>query len=163
MAKDFISLEVTNELSEAFDKYRSRIHTALGRGLGDATKVVVGTSVRDFMRNAKGERRNRDPNDNGPLRILTGRLVRSLTGARTGSKGPESIYRLTISTGGVTLTFGSKTPYARIHEKGGFAGVGRSARIPGRPFLGPALLKEEAKVVALLDKELRGLAREVGF
>jgi len=163
MAKGFIDIEVEDGLSKAFEKYRGRLHTALAKGLGVATKVVVATAVGQFMRNAKGEPRRRSPGDGGPLRILKGRLARSLTGARTGSKGPESIYKLSFSAGGVRVTFGSKTPYARIHEKGGTAGPGRSVRIPGRPYLGPALAKEEAKVAGLLGKELIALANEVGL
>lgn len=57
----------------------------------------------------------RKQSDNGPLRIQTSRLVRSLTGAREGTRGrQEGISDITDSV----LTYGTRVPYAATHEYG---------------------------------------------
>jgi len=61
----------------------------------------------------------RSQSDNGPLRIQTSRLVRSLTGAREGSRGrQEGISDITSNGATVRLTFGTRVPYAATHEFG---------------------------------------------
>jgi len=171
-----LKLTVTNKLQPAIAKFRSRLQDKIITAMGTAVQVVIGRTVSTYMRDAKDEPARRSPLDKGPLRIVTGRLVRSLTGARTGTNQPESIYRIQSGGGDVTVTFGSVVPYAAIHEYGGT--IDRLARsvistratipahtitIPGRPYLGPALNDESDTVVNLFDVEIQELAREVGL
>ena len=156
-----LRLTVTNKLSPALEKFRTRLQDRIVTAAGTAVQLIIARSVTDYMRDAKGEPLRRSLLDKGPLRIVTGRLVRSLTGARTGTNQPESIYRVATSSGDVNVTFGSSVPYAAIHEFGGQAGRGLAVTIPGRPYLGPTLLAEEGEVINLFDLELQRLANEV--
>lgn len=79
------------------------------------------------------------PTASGPLRILSGRLVRSITGARTGTGASEAIDEMELKNDVLIVRKGSKVPYARIHEFGGMAGRGLKTRIPARPYLHPAV------------------------
>lgn len=158
-----LRLTVTNKLSPALRKFGSQLNDRVISAAGTAVQLVIARSITDFMRDARGEPKRRSPLDGGPLRIVSGRLARSLTGARTGTSEPESIYRVASGAGSVNVTFGSATPYAAIHEFGGMAGRGHFATIPGRPYLGPALLAEEGEVINLFDVELQKLANEVGL
>jgi len=79
------------------------------------------------------------------LRIITGRLARSILGGRrTYAQGQggaiESIEEIKmLGPSQVQLTKGSRVPYAAVHEYGGRAGRGRRAMIPARPYLRPAV------------------------
>lgn len=156
-----LEINVSDRIKSALLKFRDRLESVLIESAGTAAQIVIGTSVADFMRDAKGEPRRRRPDDSGPLRIVSGRLVRSLVGARTGTQEPESIYRIATDQGHVIVTFGSSVTYARIHEFGGVAGGG--AVIPGRPYLGPAIAQESGEVANVFDQNLTELAREVGL
>ena len=156
-----LRLVVNNKLSPALEKFRGKLQDRIITAAGTAVQLVIARSVTQFMRDAKGEPKRRSPLDGGPLRIVSGRLARSLTGARTGTNQPESIYRVASGAGDVKVTFGSAVPYAAIHEYGGRAGRGLAAVIPGRPYLGPALSIESGEVINLFDLELQKLAREV--
>lgn len=159
-----LKVVVENNISPALDKYADRLVSVLAEGLGDASRLVVGTAIGEYMRDIlPGEPKRRSPTDAGPLRIVTGRLARSLTGARKDGGNPESIYRFQSSPGVYQLTFGSRVPYAAIHEYGGQAGRGHKVRIPGRPYLGPALQEQTGAIVNLFDVKLQALAAEVGL
>jgi len=93
--------------------------------LGDAAAMVGGTATTKYMRvggTNVGANEKRGP---GTLRRQTGRLARSLTGARSAqvSAGalrgaPEGIFDLSPTSSGVKLEYGSEVPYAGIHEYG---------------------------------------------
>lgn len=129
------------------------------------------------------------PNNTDTLRIVTGRLARSLTGARTDRAAPESINRVQVSGTEVTLTKGTKVEYAEVHERGfrgavdvrphrrtmteGFGPdslypmeviVGRHTRqmdIPARPFLGPAVEDFRPELQEELRQQTLDTIREV--
>ena len=134
-------------------------------------QTLASTSINTYMRDAGKGAGPRSPTDTGPLRIVTTRLSRSLTGGQftTGgiaTGGNESIAEIEVTRDGVTLRWGSRTPYADAHEKG-FDGTvhvpahtrtitqafGREIaprevqvsahtkhmHIPARPYLGPSL------------------------
>jgi hypothetical protein len=158
-----IEIRFDAPLSDNLGKFFAGIPAALTRAMADASRRVSGTAISRYMRDAKGEPKRRRKDDNGPLRIVSGRLVRSLTGARKQGAASEAIYEIqTLPEGGVKLTFGSRVPYARIHEFGGFAGRGKSVYIPGRPYLVPALLEEDAQIRAIVGREIDTLLRESG-
>lgn len=159
-----LKVVIDNKVSPALDKYADRLVAVISEGMGDASRVVIGRAIGDYMRDIlPGEPKKRSPDDAGPLRIVTGRLARGLTGARKGGENPESIYRFETSPGQYKLTFGTRVPYAAIHEFGGMAGRGHKVRIPGRPYLGPALQDETPTIINLFDQKLQQLAVEVGL
>lgn len=78
---------------------------------------LAARSVGTYMRNARGEADRRSKDDNGPLRIVKGRLARAQSGGETaGSR--EGIRKIKASRGGGRFEFGNRVPYGRIHELG---------------------------------------------
>ena len=140
-----------------------------------------------YMRDAGAGAGPRSPQDSGPLRIVTGRLERSLRGARTGGVD-ESISEIeTTPQGRLRLTLGSRVPYAAAHEEG-FSGTVRvpshtrtqtvafgrpispvrvnvrahtkQLRIPKRSYLGPAAEQETPWVEREARRVYFGLAED---
>lgn len=104
--------------------------TAAGRrGLRRAATKIGASATTKYMRFGGT---NVGPNQQtgpGSLRRQTGRLARSLIGARSAQPTPESIrsapegiFDLTPTSNGVKLTYGSEVPYAGVHEQG-FSGT----------------------------------------
>lgn len=83
----------------------------------------------------------------GPLRVLTGMLLRSYA-RRVEKRGNTYV--------GIV---GSRLKYARPHELGGtWMARGRLIKMPKRPVLGPALDRQRTKVLRMLgDAVRRGL------
>ena len=156
-----LEFRVTNDISPSLEAYTDKLVNKLVQAMGDSSRLVVATATGTYMRDAKGEPRRRRKDDSGPLRIVSGRLARSLTGARKGGRNPESVYELSIGGGEIRLTFGSSVPYSRIHEFGGTAGKG--AVIPARPYLGPALEEERQNIASVFRNAITDLAQEVGL
>ena len=80
----------------------------------------------------KADKRTRNTGDK--LRRITGALFKSLN-----RKDPNNTFELRTSAFGFDVIYGSKLPYAAIHEYGGQAGKGLKVNIPKRPYLLPAL------------------------
>lgn len=80
----------------------------------------------------KADKRTRNTGDK--LRRITGALFKSLN-----RKDPNNIFELRTNAFGFDVIYGSKLPYAAIHEYGGQAGRNRAVTIPKRPYLLPAL------------------------
>lgn len=76
----------------------------------------------------------RTKNTGDKLRRISGALFKSL-----GRNDDNNIFKLTPTPSGFTVTYGSKLPYAAIHEYGGNAGRNLAVAIPKRPYLNPAL------------------------
>lgn len=103
--------------------------------------VAVGTYMRNAMteRTATGRPQRRSVGDLGPLRILSARLARSLTNSEGGA-GREGIRQIVVKGLELMAHFGSRVPYARIHELGGAFSILSSRRtliIPARSYLRP--------------------------
>jgi phage gpG-like protein len=125
----------------------------------------------------------RSPNDSGPLRIQASRLVRSLTG-RTYQGRQEGVRSATTEGTDIIIRYGSKVPYAAVHEEG-FQGTvqipahsrtqtqafgrkidppqtvqvsahSREMSIPARPYLSPALRDEMPSIRRKAADELQG-------
>lgn len=147
--------------------------TVLRRIAGAASKMIADTATGRYMRFVSAPAGRRSPTDTGPLRIASGRLARSLTGAQTlGSR--ESIYKVHLKGLRLELTMGSLVPYAAVHEFGFSGSVTvqahtrqvtqvfghvlphpvevavsthtRQANIPARPYLEPSLRHNESKI-----------------
>jgi len=95
------------------------------RSLRRGAALIGGTATTKYMRTGGT---NVGPNNQtgpGSLRRQTGRLARSLTGARSAQptagsirSAPEGIFDLSPTSSGVRLEYGSKVPYAAAHEYG---------------------------------------------
>jgi len=94
--------------------------------LSQAAAQVGGSAVSKFMRTG-GTGAPIANNQRGPgtLRRRTGRLARSLTGARSAQTSasalrgaPEGVFDLSPTQNGVRLTYGSEVDYAAVHEYG---------------------------------------------
>lgn len=77
------------------------------------------------------------------LGVVTGRLRQSM--------GKKLIRR---GTGWELQVGPQRVKYGAIHELGGFAGRGRSTRIPARPYEGPSLAAQREPIVNLLGDGL---------
>jgi phage gpG-like protein len=93
----------------------------IGRRILNLAQTRIGERATDqYMRRAGGsglQASRRSRGDNGPLRIATGRLARSLVGSRFRGKN-ETIRRTQRTKVGVTVEYGTRVPYAAAHEYG---------------------------------------------
>lgn len=164
--------DTPEELSDGAEQLLEKIVEAAEELLQQGASEIGAIAVSKYMRDAGKAAGRGDvtlgPNRTDTLRIVTGRLARSLTGARTDRGAPESINRVQqITSTAVRLIKGSRVEYARVHEKGfrgsvdvrphrrtmkqGFGPdslypmdviVTRHTRqmdIPARPYLSPAM------------------------
>lgn len=158
---------------------------AARRALQDAAAIIGGTATTKYMRTGGvdlGPNRQTGP---GSLRRGQGRLARSLTGARSAQPtegavraAPEGVFDLSPTRNGVQLTYGSRVPYAGLHEYGGRRPVTEKQRgffwgkymrsgedrwkamalskvltYPERPYLGPALSDKIGDVRQSVEEE----------
>lgn len=144
-------------MSMEFDRpdlstFESRLGPLLRKASPKMFRAVSRRSISEFMRNAGIGAGPRSATDGGPLRIVSGRLARSLRGARTRGTA-ESVRRIEIRRRRATLEFGTSVPYGAVHEYGFLGTVsvrahqrgGKSVRshqrrmnIPKRAYLEPA-------------------------
>lgn len=110
------------QFEAALDQIPKRTGDLLLRYMKFAQMRLGQTSINSYMREAGKGAGPRDPNDTGPLRIVSSRLSRSLVGGQfsfgAGTGGPEGISEIKATNEGVKLTWGSAVPYARAHEEG---------------------------------------------
>lgn len=157
------------QMNKRLDRMQTQMRPMLARFL-DTTRVKIAqTATQKYMKDGGFTSPPFPPRQtrSGPLRILSGRLSRSLTGSRSvGADGStENISEISTTKAGIKYRYGTKTPYANVHEQG-FSGLvrvpthkrnitqafgkpidpktvtvrehRRSMFIPARPFLGPA-------------------------
>jgi len=189
-------------MADSFEDLSEAVQNDLLRGivqvaeevLEEAGPAIGAIAVSEYMRDAGAAAGRGDvtlgPNRTDTLRIVTGRLARSLTGARTDRSAPESIQRVEqITDTAVRLIKGTTVEYAEVHEEGfqgavdvrphrrtmtqGFGPdtlypmdviVGRHTRqmdIPARPFLGPAVEDYLPDLRSLVREKLRDMIRRV--
>ena len=84
------------------------------------------------------------------LYVNTGRLARSFA-----PFAREGVLRVK----GLNIEYGTRVPYAAIHEYGGRAGRLRRARIPARPYLRPAIKRARKELVELYQAIMREAIR----
>ena len=147
---------------------RKFIATSKKIARGFSNRVSLRATVMPHMRTATGESRRRRKSDSGPLRILSGRLKRSLLPGV--SLSAEGIERVTATGSRVTFQKGSRVPYARLHEVGGKHpggalvggdtefGIGvKLARIPARPYFRPATIIEKRRLAKEAGREIKNM------
>ena len=134
-----------------------------------------------LMVDGRGMEGTRNPNRGiGTLRRITGRLARSITGAAH-TTGNESIFNVTVSGTDTEVEIGSSVPYAATHEMGFSGSVNvpahsrvitqafgrsipatevfvrshvRTMNIPARPYLSPAIEKQDKYLNDWLSKNM---------
>jgi len=122
--------DLSNDVQALVDSLKDFARQFLDR----AQTEVSSRAVSDYMRQGgKRQGASGGPGFNektgpGSLRIMGGRLARSLQGARNDRAAPETISRVQVTPSGADLTFGSAVPYAAIHEHGGTISVTESMR-----------------------------------
>lgn len=166
-----------DDLSDDVQAFKQRLKQASRKFLREAATVIGGRATTRHMRNLLSSESPHSNPQTGPgtLRRQQGRLARSLPGARSAQTtdssmrgAPGSIFDITVTPNGAVLTYGSKVPYAAIHEHGGSIPVtdrmrgffwakhaatgavrwkrlaiaaeqNQAFHIPARPYLEPAL------------------------
>ena len=139
------------------EQFRQLLPALIRRVLeATTTHIAQIATAAPFMRPAWGERQWRDPGDDGPLRLGPGRLSdyarkapfdpgrlsRSLFGERSNVAGIERIFEWSETADEIKLTYGTKVPYATLHEYGGVSRLpwnNRVVNIPARPYFTPAV------------------------
>jgi len=154
------------------------MQAAAQRGLTKGSRLLAGAATNRFMRRGGTNTGRNTQTGPGSLRRATGRLARSLIGARQDRGSEEGIFDLTPTRGGTRLTFGSEVPYAAIHEHGGTQQVTAKQRrffwakaietekdkwkamalsdtleFPERPYLRPALEATIGDIVGIVEDE----------
>ena len=99
--------------------------------------------------------------------VLMKQINRNLSGGvlnvRTGRLRANVEQQIIDTKQGSALEIGVKlstVPYARIHELGGFAGRGRSVKIPKRPYLRKALAQKKKRIRTIMRKFVTKLVRK---
>ena len=154
--------------AERIDKARGRIEKALKEWVIVANTRIGGRAVSKYMDNVAGVsgqstfgliqgKLRRGPK----LRVITGRLLRSILGSRRTfaqnmGGAVESIEEVRMPRVGVVeLVKGSSVPYAAIHEYGGLAGRDKSVSIPRRSYLRPAFRDETGYLTGDLRERIQ--------
>lgn len=134
----------------------------------------------EFMRPAWGEPQWRRATDDGPLRLGPGRindyrrkapfdpgrLSRSLIGERSNVAGDEQIMEYAETDDTITLTYGTRVPYARLHEFGGrsilpWTNPPREVTIPARSYFEPAVERTEPWFAEAMQTAIQELTQYV--
>lgn len=107
--------------------------------------IYAGANISVTKYFATGQSVARGSRNSGSILISrTGTLRRSVIASVDSGMTPASPEGATV----ITATWGSAVPYARIHEKGGYAGRGHKAYIPPRPYLGPAQTETTPELIS---------------
>ena len=123
------------------DKVVNAIKTEEGRRLSRACLLVERDAKLSFgPRHSKGTESQTAPGETPS--VITGTLRRSIT----------------HETDALRLVgrVGSNVTYARIQEKGGFAGRGHRTYIPARPYLRPALDRNMREISIIMGRRMFG-------
>ena len=127
------------------------------RALGKGASLIGASATTKFMRTGGTDVGANQQSGIGSLRRQTGRLARSLTGARSAQPSagslraaPEGVFDLSPTSDGARLTYGSNVPYAAAHEEG-FSGrvnvnthVRQQTHVFGRELSSPITVRVHA-------------------
>lgn len=155
------------QMENSLQHVQNEFGPMLMRFMDVAKARIAARSRQEYMRDAGFTTPPFPPRKkrSGPLRLLSGRLERSLRGSMHRGRN-EHVSEINSTKEGVKITYGTRTPYAHVHEEGfigqvqipahqrtivqafgrplsGKKTVNVSAHtrfmvIPARPFLNPA-------------------------
>ena len=185
-----ISLRVStsNSASRSLDAFRASLIDTIAGAVEEVRDTVVVKAVTDHMREFKPHevinpssktlnspliRRFEPRNPTPVLRRLTGRLTHSLLGDRQGVISfafvsavgrNENIHEMSIGFGAVRLRYGSRVPYAAIHEYGGVIPRGGvTITIGARPYMRPAIEGVRPVAPLIVEQRIIELASRLGL
>ncbi len=168
------------QVSDHIEKFSRQLKSALMNAAAEIIDQIGIASQSRYWITPGGPNKNTDP---GKLTVRSGRLIRSLSpqGGAFHAGEREQIREIKVSGRKIIGIFGTRVPYAAIHEYGGtlpamtiypqkaralhfFTKDGREVfakranlpprTIPARPFLGPAAREVEPKVVGIIDGKI---------
>lgn len=144
-------------VARVIDEWQGDINRTMARLAPGVFARLAARSVTDYMQDAGVGAGRRSPHDQGPLRKVTLRLSRSLQNV-PGAFGTEGIQDVEIQGGQLVVRWGSRVPYAAVHEMGFQGAVNvpphtrnggikvrghvRQMDIPARPYMMPAVTDE---------------------
>jgi len=173
------------EVAGSIDRFSERLKEAILETAGEAMDLIGTIAQAKYMIAPGGPGA---PVHSSKLTVRSGRLIRSLSpqgGAFTAAGEREQIREVQTRGGKVVGIFGTRVPYAAIHEYGGtipamtiyprkakalhfFTKEGKEVfakyanvparTMPARPYLGPAAKEAEPKIVAILDGKIARIA-----
>lgn len=138
----YIEIQIDLSGAKALLDGPKRIKNGIEAGIREATDAVYRDAT-DPSNYAMAPSGRIERNPGNTLRIITGNLVDSIN---------QEVNEL--SDGEIEGVIGSALPYARIQEVGGMAGRNLATYIPPRPYLGPALERQEQTIVALIQQAI---------
>lgn len=168
-----------SEIREIIDSFKANLPAEMGRAGQDAMNRLAASATSHYMRDVgfpSGPVGRNTRTGPGSLRIISGRLARSLINAQkalSGGSVREGIADMRITSEGVSFRWGTTVPYAGVHERG-FQGTvqvpahqrtisqafgrpidpksvsvrphSRDVNIQARPYMGPAVNDEVSNV-----------------
>jgi len=164
-----LELKVDDKLLyRRFNRFRAVAPMMLWVAMLDSMREVGFQAVSAYMLHTPGPHGDK-------LGMRTTELARSLTegfGFSRDAQGTRwSVRRINFAGDSVMGTYGSRLPYAAIHEFGGVIdhpnlfgrGIHARIHIPARPYLRPALQDTEPKIHGIFAAAMRKLVKEVGL
>ena len=155
------------EVQEHIKRFNREIKQSAPMWVSDAFDRIGQRSQADYWRKRGGRPLATK------LTVRSGRLIRSLSpqgGSRyRGSAASEQIRQIRVSGGRIKGFFGSRVPYARIHEEGGTfvhpnlygRGIKAVINMPARPYLKPAARKEIPEIREEMPQKFSRVWKEV--
>lgn len=147
------------DVPTVFERLMQEIDKAVLEGCRRGSRYAQKLAITKYMEGAaKGAKSGRDRLTNppnpppGPLKKRSGDLARAVDIVEPKLLGDTVLVGLKVDL--------AKAPYGRIHEKGGYAGRGRSVRIPARPYLRPALNDSVHVIQSMIAERLGIIARK---
>ncbi len=137
--------KIFNNLNDILDE----LPRILREFADEAHVRIASQSISKHMIDAPGAEGTPNPGDT--LRIVTGRLARSLVRAAESRSGMEheGFRELTVSADRFRLVVGSRVPYAGVHERG-FA----PRNLKARPYLEPGLIDSRPVLEQMLQDKI---------
>lgn len=147
------------QAAKALQDYRRALPAAILRGLRNGLRVAEGLVKKKYLVRgtyypgspSKGQRLDPPNPPPGPLKIRSGRLVRTIRISDIRFNGRQIIGGLQAGD--------SQVRYARIHELGGYAGRGRRTLIRPRPYLRPAMVEARPLIERAIAVEMLRVAK----
>lgn len=136
-----LKIQFGDKRHEAGSIKLNKFRLALDSNADAAFREIGVLFTRDIKKRLSGQSHTRFPGNGNPYPgVLTGRLRRSV------------FYKKLTSFGEWGVEIGPNVEYAAIHEFGGNAGRGGSAKIPARPYMQPSFEDNKAEALNILKR-----------
>ena len=162
------------EFERRVEDFRRRIGQELVRAAAESLDVVGIESQGRYWVKPGGKGKPVHPSK---LTARSGRLIRSLSpaGGAFAPREREQIRQVNVEGGKIIGIFGTRVPYAAIHEFGGPISIpaythrnlfgrgivaqmpARTVQIPARPFLKPAAERSKHRIIGIFRDKILGV------